>query len=477
MAQVFKVALEEYYIGKLEKLENNLKVEQEYSEIYKNKLHQKAANKLHKLKLDNQSKLIPYEIKLGDVKEYYENEYRKAYQSIYFKIMLLKKKETQKYLCNEKKNVSYAYNMHLEALKSINEKEKKLALKLHEKYENLIKRDTLDEEALKLLKIEYNNLKISLQNKYVIFENELKISIDKKFIKYEQKMEKRIASLNKRIKKYRTKLDGVKKVYDKELEKGVVLQLEHVSMHFGGLKAVNDLSFKVYDGDIFGLIGPNGAGKTTVFNCITQFYKMTHGEAWYMNNENVLVKLNDLKVHNVVKHGIIRTFQNVELAWELSILDNLKVAGHSLYKSSLFDQVLQTRKYKKEEEIVTKKALDVLEYLGLLAYKDIPPLGLPYGILKRIELARTLMANPKVIILDEPAAGLNDKETKELSELLIKIKKDYHVTIFLVEHDMGMVMNICNRICAISFGQLLAIGTPTEIQNNKAVQEAYLGGE
>lgn len=477
MAKVFNELCEFYYVDKLEKLENDLKIEQEYREIYRQKKNDRILKKLHHFDLRFSHKVFPMEIKLGNVENFYNQEYRSAYKKIYFKIMLLKKAETQKYFRQSKKQVPNFEQLHLERWKLINDKEKDLANRLKVHYDKLIVKNSLDENQKKDLQKQYDLLNKNHLLKRDKLKNKLESKTAAKLETYLKKSDKKIARLQQKIALNHTKLNNVKKVYDKVLDDGVVLELNQVSMHFGGLKAVDQLSFKVYDGDIFGLIGPNGAGKTTVFNCITQFYKMTSGEAWFNNNENVLVKLNDLKVYNVIKHGIARTFQNVELAWELSILDNLKVAAHSLYKSSLFDQFFHTRKYLKEEEIITKKALDVLDYLDLSAYKDVPPLGLPYGILKRIELARTLMSNPKLIILDEPAAGLNDKETAELSELIIKIKNDYHATIFLVEHDMGLVMNICNRICAISFGKLLAIGTPEEIQNNKNVQEAYLGGE
>lgn len=255
------------------------------------------------------------------------------------------------------------------------------------------------------------------------------------------------------------------------------LSLSHLTMRFGGLRAVDDLSFDVKKGEIFGLIGPNGAGKTTVFNCITRFYRATEGEIYYQSAKGDVLNLNDFKVHDVIKEGLVRTFQNVELIWELSVLDNMLVGAHTLYRSNFFTQLLHLPKLRKEEQIVRAKALNILENLGLLGYKDFVPLGLPYGVLKKIELARTLMTDPNLIILDEPAAGLNDAETANLAKTIKQIQKDYACTIFLVEHDMELVMDICDTICAISFGKKLAIGNPDEIQKNPIVREAYLGGE
>ena len=246
-------------------------------------------------------------------------------------------------------------------------------------------------------------------------------------------------------------------------------------MQFGGLKAVDNLSFKVKEGEIFGLIGPNGAGKTTVFNCITQFYKPTAGTLHFLEKTGNTISLTDYVVHDVIKKGIVRTFQNVEVIKEVSVLDNLLIAGHTKYHANLIDQFLHLPILKKEELAMKQKALEVLDFMGLSMYKDWYAMALPYGVLKKVEIARTLMNEPQLIILDEPAAGLNDTETAELTKLIRKIQDKYHCTILLVEHDMGLVMDICDTICAISFGKLLAIGTPSEIQANKNVQAAYLG--
>ncbi len=264
---------------------------------------------------------------------------------------------------------------------------------------------------------------------------------------------------------------------DSMMPEDVLLSVRNLSMRFGGLLAVDNLSFDVRKGEIFGLIGPNGAGKTTIFNCITRFYRATAGEMLYRKNAVEVIRLNDYPVHDIIRQGIVRTFQNVELVWELSILDNLLVAAHTVYRTGFFGQLFHTPKLRREEEVMRAKAFSVLNTLGLLPYAFAIPYGLPYGILKKIELARTLMAHPRLIILDEPAAGLNDKETEELAVLIKKIRDDYHATIFLVEHDMGLVMDVCDTICAISFGKKLALGTPAEIQADKLVRSAYLGEE
>lgn len=260
-----------------------------------------------------------------------------------------------------------------------------------------------------------------------------------------------------------------------ELEEGIILRIQDLKMYFGGVKAVDGLSFDVHEGEIFGLIGPNGAGKTTVFNCITQFYKPTGGTLLFRGRENEVVDLTKEKVHDVILHGIVRTFQNVEVVPELTVLENLLIAGHRQYSSGIAASALHLPRLRREEDVIRYKAEKVLSFMGLSAYAGAYAFGLPYGILKKIEIARTLMCSPRLIILDEPAAGLNDTETADLARLIRRIREEYRCTILLVEHDMGLVMDVCDNICAISFGKLLAFGTPEQIQTNRDVQQAYLG--
>ncbi len=266
-------------------------------------------------------------------------------------------------------------------------------------------------------------------------------------------------------------------VTDVTLPEDTILSVQNLTMRFGGLYAVNDVTFDVKKGEIFGLIGPNGAGKTTIFNCITQFYKPTEGNVYFVNSAQETVHLNKVAISNIIDHGIIRTFQNVELVWELTVLENLMVTHTRKHKGIIFGSLLNLPFTKREEHESRDKALNILAFLGLYHVKDISPYGLPYGILKKIELARTLMVDPELIILDEPAAGLNDSETAELAETIKMIRDMYQTTIFLVEHDMKLVMGISDTVCAINFGKMLTIGTPKEVQNNPAVKEAYLGSE
>ena len=299
---------------------------------------------------------------------------------------------------------------------------------------------------------------------------ELSKAFDEKKAEKRARLEEKVAKLEAEINALKTKLPE-----GKTLPEGVLLEVKELKQYFGGLKAVNDLTFDVYKGEIFGLIGPNGAGKTTVFNCITRFYDATGGDMYFENKYGEVVDMRDFKVHDVILQGISRTFQNIEMVKEVTVLENLLIAATRYYKSGFLTQLLHLPLLKKEEKLMRAKADKVLKYMNLYAYRDRIGWGLPYGVLKRVEIARALMTNPKLIILDEPAAGLNESETQDLAELIDKIRKDFNCTILLVEHDMSLVMNICDHICAISFGKKLAYGTPAEIQASKEVQEAYLG--
>jgi len=256
-----------------------------------------------------------------------------------------------------------------------------------------------------------------------------------------------------------------------------VLRVSNLSISFGGLKALTDLSLTVNQDEIFGLIGPNGAGKTTFFNCVTQFYHPDAGEVLFRTKQGEVVSLVGRKVHTIINLGLVRTFQNVEVIRELPIIDNILIGAHIDFKTSALSQVLRLPKARREERELRDKARAILEKLEIDHLRDQLAGGQPYGVLKKVELARALMCDPTLVILDEPAAGLNDHETAQLAETIRDIRDQFQCAILLVEHDMGLVMNVCNRICAISFGKFLACGTPEEIQQNRDVQEAYLGGE
>lgn len=316
----------------------------------------------------------------------------------------------------------------------------------------------------------YDEMAEQLRTQRKEFSDAVDAEYEKRISRDKARLQAKIDSLGKVIEATEAKQ---KQTYSNPED--VILSVQGLKMYFGGLKAVDDLNFEVKRGEIFGLIGPNGAGKTTVFNCITQFYKPTAGQLLFTTKGGKTISLTDYKVHDIILRGIARTFQNIEVVKEVSVLDNLRMAATRSYTSSLFTQMFHLPLLHKEEKLITARADKVLKYMDLYAYRDRLAWGLPYGVLKRIEIARALMCNPQLIILDEPAAGLNESETADLARLINNIRHDFGCTVLLVEHDMSLVMNVCDHICAISFGRKLAYGTAAEIQASKEVQEAYLG--
>ena len=251
-----------------------------------------------------------------------------------------------------------------------------------------------------------------------------------------------------------------------------LLKVDNVSMVFGGLRAVSNLSMHIDEGELIGLIGPNGAGKTTAFNMITGVYTPTEGKVYFNGQQS-----SGKKSNQVTQMGMARTFQNIRLFSELSVIDNVKIAYNMHVTYNLADAIVRDGKYLSEEEYITQKALDLLKIFHLEEEAHEVAKNLPYGKQRRLEIARALATEPKLLLLDEPAAGMNPQETKELMEMIRWIRKEFNLSILLIEHDMGLVMGVCERIYVLEYGMKIAEGTPEEIKHNKRVIEAYLGEE
>jgi len=251
-----------------------------------------------------------------------------------------------------------------------------------------------------------------------------------------------------------------------------LLEARQITMQFGGLKAVDSLQFAVKSGELMGLIGPNGAGKTTVFNMLTGVYRPTAGEVVFKGQI-----LNGQKPYQIARLGMTRTFQNIRLFRDLSVLENVLVGRSHLVQYGLLAPVLQSSGFLREEKESREKAVALLEIFGLAGKKDAPSSGLPYGEQRKLEIVRALATGPELICLDEPAAGMNHHETHQLMDLIAKIRRDFKLTVLLIEHDMKLVMGICERIVVLDHGVKIEEGPPAVIQKSQRVIEAYLGVE
>ena len=272
---------------------------------------------------------------------------------------------------------------------------------------------------------------------------------------------------NKRPETKLVPVPSVNKIPERDVDKSPILEAQHLGIDFGGLTAVNEFNMAIGRTEIAGLIGPNGAGKTTVFNLLTKVYQPTRGT----------ILLDGVDTHNmntvqVNKAGIARTFQNIRLFDNLSVEDNVKIGMHNAIHSGL---LLRLPSYWREEKIAHQRALELLSLFDMQDLANAKAGSLPYGAQRRLEIVRALGTNPSLLLLDEPAAGMNPSETAELMENIVKIRDTFQIAILLIEHDMSLVMGICEGICVLNFGQIIAKGTPTEIQNNPEVIKAYLG--
>jgi branched-chain amino acid transport system ATP-binding protein len=249
-----------------------------------------------------------------------------------------------------------------------------------------------------------------------------------------------------------------------------ILEITDLSHSFGGLKALTDFSLEILPGELVGLIGPNGAGKTTVFNLITGVFRISAGRILFRGED-----ISDWRSHRITAAGIARTFQNIRLFKELSVLDNVRLGAFAQHGYTLMDALRRSRRFTAAEAQVTRQAFELLERFNLVHYAHTPARHLAYGEQRRIEMARALISRPQLLLLDEPAAGMNQSEIEDLIQRIRQLQAEFALTILLIEHQMRVVVNLCQRLTVLDFGQTIAAGTPQEIQRHPAVLEAYLG--
>ncbi|MBR6329308.1 MAG: ABC transporter ATP-binding protein [Lachnospiraceae bacterium] len=274
-------------------------------------------------------------------------------------------------------------------------------------------------------------------------------------------------------KKQEVKLVSVPSPYivpERNAGEPLVLEATHLGIDFGGLTAVDDFNLGMSKNEITGLIGPNGAGKTTVFNLLTKVYQQTRGTIFLGGKDTIGMSTTQMN-----RAGIARTFQNIRLFDSLSVEDNVKIGLHNSIDYGMWQGVFRTPAYRKQEKQAHEKAMELLSIFDMQDEANVPAGSLPYGAQRRLEIVRALATEPKVLLLDEPAAGMNPSETSELMDTISKIRDDFGIAILLIEHDMNLVMGICEGIVVLNFGRIIAKGTPSEIQNNPVVVEAYLG--
>lgn len=257
----------------------------------------------------------------------------------------------------------------------------------------------------------------------------------------------------------------------------MILDVRHLTMDFGGLRAVNTVDLQMEKGEIIALIGPNGAGKTTFFNCVTGVYTPTEGDIYINPPGGSTESIKSLKPSKITHKGLARTFQNIRLFSNMTVLENVMIGRHSRLHAGILGAIFRDRRTREEEDRVIHESYEILKKIGIERYVNDQAKNMPYGAQRRLEIARAMATDPFLLLLDEPAAGMNPQETKDLEELIVRIRDTEDISIFLIEHDMSLVMSLSERIYVMDYGKLIASGTPQEVKSNPEVIKAYLGEE
>lgn len=260
-------------------------------------------------------------------------------------------------------------------------------------------------------------------------------------------------------------------------ESELLLRAKDISIVFGGLRAVSNFSLELRKGELVGLIGPNGAGKTTIFNMLSGIYRPTEGQVTFSGKDGKLRVINKMSPAQLNNLGIARTFQNIRLFGSLTVSDNVRIALHQSRTVNPIDVLLRTPRFRRDEKLMTERTEQLLMLFHIYEKRNELARNLPYGEQRKLEIVRALASNPTLLLLDEPAAGMNGQETEELMKLITFIRKEFNLTILLIEHDMHLVMGICERLMVLDYGRIIASGNPAEIQSNPAVIKAYLGAD
>ncbi len=462
---------------KISELNYKINLEKEYNRHTLEVVKEKERDYLEYMNLQMDAKLFEHKLRAYGKHEFYyhERETKKA--------EFLEKHEDNIRFYRQKHARKKAWTKDKRALKYLDIKLQDDLIKLGIDKTKYF--DNVDFTYTNLIKA--NVPDVEYQDEYLRLTREAQARLDSEVDDYREilklKTERQIYYSKLRI----MKLEELRDLYLDELEEltmtyryldsNELLKVEDLTLDFGGLRAIDNISFVVKEKEIFGLVGKNGAGKTAILNTLTRYYRNNRGNIYFKNKYDAEINLSQIRNHNLIYHGIAQTFQNRRILWDMTVHENLLVASHSLFRSNLIQQVLRLPFYKKEDYLVNKKINQILEYFKFTEIKDTYPKDLSLFTLKKLELARVLITSPNLLLLDEPTLGLTDSEIKQMSALIKKIKKDFDLTVLFVDHDIKFSLGICDQICILDAGKMVVCDSPKALKTNKYVKDNLLGGK